>query len=109
MKTKLIMIAALAAAQLTAFSCPARAAELPSEEAAERQPVGEGVEPDRSGAQAPAPALEEAPLSAQALAAREDEPGKRKSTGDKVLTGAAVVLGLGALAVGGLLIAIFVG
>jgi hypothetical protein len=107
MKMKTIMIAALAAAQLSAAAFPARAAELPREEPAAQQRIAEGVEPRLADSQAPAPAVENAPESARALAPREDEPRKRKSTGDKVLTGAAVVLGIGALAVGGLLIAIF--
>ncbi len=104
---KMIMIAALTAAQLTTAAAPARAAEPRREEAAQ-QSVGQAAGPDLADGQAPAPAVETAPESASALAAREDEPRKRKSTGDKVLTGAAVVLGIGALAVGGLLVAIFV-
>lgn len=100
------MIAALAAAQLTAAG-PALAAEPPRDDVSTAQPVGDGVEPGL--AEGPAPAAENAPQSAPTLAAREDEPKKRKSTGDKVLTGAAVVLGIGALAVGGLLVALFVG
>lgn len=104
---KMVMIAALAAAQLPAAAYAAQAAELPREEAAAQQRIGEGVEVNRADEQAPAPAVENAPASARALAAQEDEPRKRKSTGDKVLTGAAVVLGIGALAVGGLLIALF--
>lgn len=105
---KLIIVAALAAAQLPSATVPAQAAEPTSQRSAEPQPVGEGVEPALADKRAPVPSAEEAPASARALAAREDEPRKRKSTGDKVLTGAAVVLGIGALAVGGLLIAIFV-
>ena len=96
---KTTMIAALAAAQLTAAASPALASDRPHEEAAAQQNgVEQGVGPSLADAQSPA------------AAAREDEPRKkkRKSTGDKVLTGAAVVLGVGALAVGGLLIAIFV-
>lgn len=103
---KIVMIAALVAAQLPAAA--AQAAEPPREESAAQPRVGEAVELDRADAQAPAPAVENAPASARALAAQEDEPKKRKSTGDKVLTGAAVILGIGALAVGALLVAIAV-
>jgi len=99
---KMVMIAALAAAQLSAAQ-PAAAAELPGEEAA-TQPArfDKGAEPILDDGQLRA---------ARAAAAEDDEPRKkkRKSTGDKVLTGAAVILGIGALAVGGLLVAIFVG
>ncbi len=105
---KKVMIAALAAGQFTAAACPAQAAGRPAEDPAAQQRIEQGVDLDPAGGQAPAPAVENAPEPASALAAREDEPRKRKSTGDKVLTGAAVVLGIGALAVGGLLVAIFV-
>lgn len=97
---KTTLIAALVAAQLTAAACPARAAERPREEAARFEA---GTELALAGAhESGAP---------QAESGREEEPRKkkRKSTGDKILTGAAVVLGVGALAVGGLLVAIFVG
>jgi hypothetical protein len=103
MKMRTTMIAALAAAQLTAAACPARAADLSGPEAPVQQArfdARAGMNLDDSGA----------PEVEQAESARADEPRKkkRKSTGDKVLTGAAVVLGIGALAVGGLLVAIFV-
>jgi hypothetical protein len=96
---KTTLIAALVAAQLTAAACPARA-ERPQEEAA-RFEAGTDL----------ALADGHASGAAQAEAGQQDEPRKkkRKSTGDKILTGAAVVLGVGALAVGGLLVAIFVG
>lgn len=99
---KMVTIAALVGAQLTAAACPAQAAELPREEAATQQTrFGDGAGLALADAQAPA--------SRRVAAAEEDEPRKkRKSTGDKVLTGAAVILGVGALAVGGLLVAIFV-
>lgn len=102
---KTTMIAALVAAQLSAAATPARATEAPGEEPAAQHRIEESVE--IAAREAPAPAVEDTAKSARALAAREDEPRKRKSTGDKVLTGAAIVLGIGALAVGGLLIAIF--
>ena len=105
---KMMMIAALAAAQLPTAGFAAQAAESPREEAAAKQRAKEDGELDLANAQAPAPAAENAPVSAPALAAQEDEPKKGKSTGDKVLTGAAVILGVGALAVGALLVAIFV-
>ncbi len=105
---KMVMIAALVAAQLSAAAGPAQAAELPAEEAATQQTRVEGVELNFGDRQAPALAVGAAPVPQHAAAAQEDEPRKkRKSTGDKVLTGAAVILGVGALAVGGLLIAIF--
>ena len=102
---KKVMIAALVAAQLPAAAV--QAAEPPREESVAQPRTGEGVDNELANAQAPAPAAEEAPVAAPTLAAEEDEPKKGKSTGDKVLTGAAVILGIGALAVGGLLIAIF--
>ena len=105
---KMLMIAALVAAPLPAAAAPAQAAEAPLEASSAPKPVGDVVELDRAEAQAPAPAAENAPASARALAAQEDEPKKRKSTGDKVLTGAAVILGIAAVAVAGLLIAIAV-
>ncbi|HEX8622723.1 MAG TPA: hypothetical protein VF718_12205 [Allosphingosinicella sp.] len=104
---KMTMIAALAAAQL-AVAVPAQAADMPREEAA-ANPISDGrvgdVVPQQ---QAAALVTAAGPESTRAPTAREDRPRKRKSTGDKVLTGAAVVLGIGALAVGGLLVAIFV-
>ena len=112
---KMMMIAALVAAPLSAAAGPARAAEPPREESAAQQPAapeGDEAATDPAGpgattmertqfadAQAPAPTSD---------AREEDKPGKRKSTGDKVLTGAAVVLGVAALAVTGLLVALFV-
>jgi hypothetical protein len=110
---KSIMIAALVAAPISA-AAPTSAAEPPRDEIATQQDRaitgpggGEGVELSLS--QAPAPALRDgdAPSSAQTAPAQETEGKKRKSTGDKVLTGAAIILGIGALAVGGLLVAIF--
>ena len=105
---KMVMIAALVAAQLPAAA--AQAAELPREESVAQPRTAEGVEGELADAQAPAPApaAEKTPVAAPALAAEEDEPKKGKSTGDKVLTGAAVVLGIAAVAVAGLLVAIFV-
>ncbi len=101
---RMVTIAALAAAQLMAAAAPVQAGDLPREEEA-MQPAraGERVELALADAQAPASEVSDS--------ARENEPvkKKRKSTGDKILTGAAVVLGVGALAVGGLLVAIFVG
>ncbi|HEX8469409.1 MAG TPA: hypothetical protein VF620_16565 [Allosphingosinicella sp.] len=99
---KMAMIAALAAAHLSAAAEPARAAEPPSGEAAAGQTrFDEGKAGLEDG---------HAPVARRVAAAQEDEPRKkkRKSTVDKVLTGAAVILGVGALAVGGLLVAIFV-
>jgi uncharacterized surface anchored protein len=108
---KMVMIAALAAAQVSAAACPARAAELPREKAATQETrFEEGVElrlDDRPG-QALAAGAAPAPLHAAAAQEEEEPRKKRKSTGDKVLTGAAVILGVGALAVGGLLVAFFV-
>ena len=97
---KTTMIAALAAAQLSAAAWPAQAAEQPPKEAAaDPTRVEEGAD------------VEGEDPRAAPRAAAQDEPRKkkRKSIGDKLLTGAAVVLGVGALAVGGLLVAIFVG
>lgn len=106
---KMTMIAALAAAQLSTAGL-AQVAErsrqdLPAAQvsterkdfADDRNQVGirDGVEAEVA--------------DGKAAAAREDRPRKRKSTGDKVLTGAAVILGVGALAVGGLLIALVAG
>jgi hypothetical protein len=122
---KMMMIAALVAAQLSAVASPAQAGELPSEELATQQrglslgseeagTARAGLSPtsmeraDLGDGQTSALRVGGAPVSAQVAAAQEDEPRKRKSTGDKVLTGAAVILGIGALAVGGLLIAVFV-
>lgn len=146
---KMVMIAALVAAQLSAAARPAQAAELPREELATQQhgtfagarlrlPLGgeeagkvraglsltsmertdlaggasrtrfgEGVELNLGDGQALALRVGGAPVSPRVAAAQEDEPKKGKSTGDKVLTGAAVILGIGAVAVGGLLIALF--
>lgn len=103
---KMVMIAALIAAQLPAAA--AQAAEPTRGESVAQPRSGERAEDEPADAQAPAPSAEKAPVAAPALAAEEDEPKKRKSTGDKVLTGAAVILGVGALAVGALLVAIFV-
>jgi hypothetical protein len=103
---KMTMIAALAAAQLSTAGLaqtaePSRrdlTVERGSTERTDfaadrnRAGIGKGVEAEVA--------------DGQAAAAREDRPRKRKSTGDKVLTGAAVILGVGALAVGGLLIAL---
>jgi hypothetical protein len=105
---KIVMIAALAAAQLAAD--PAQAAELPRRETA-AQPAGTLTSMERTDlrdGQTPELLAVGAPESSR-QAAQADEPRKkRKSTGDKVLTGAAVILGIGALAVGGLLVAIAV-
>ncbi len=101
---RMVMIAALAAAQLMAAAAPVQASGLPREE--------ESMQPARAGERAElALADARAPASEASDSDRENEPTKkkRKSTGDKILTGAAVVLGVGALAVGGLLIAIFAG
>ena len=109
---KMILIAALAAAQLTAVALPAQAAELPRKEVEVQRPrFEERVGLDLDDEQGPALAVgaTSAPLHAAASRDEAEKPRKkRKSTGDKVLTGAAVVLGIGALAVGGLLVAIFV-
>lgn len=101
MKMRMVMIAALAA-QLPVAG-PAQASDLPREEAATQQPRFE------KGPQL-AQADREAAAAVRAAAAQPEEPRKKKrrSTGDKVLTGAAIVLGIGAVAVGGLLVAIFV-
>lgn len=111
---KTILIAALAAAQLAIAARPAQAAEVPREGAAfQPERLAEGVELNLEDKRVPALGAGAAPAPLHSAAARdqEEEPRKkkRKSTGDKVLTGAAVVLGIGALAVGGLLVAIFVG
>jgi invasion protein IalB len=102
MKMRIMMIAALAAAQLTAAAAPALAADRSTDEPAAQQPrLDRGAELRLVDGQ---------PAAARTEAAQDEEPRKkkRKSTGDKLLTGAAVVLGIGALAVGGLLVAIFV-
>ncbi|MEO7177913.1 MAG: hypothetical protein ABIW83_03640 [Allosphingosinicella sp.] len=65
------------------------------------QQQGGFAEPSLGGGQAPE--------SSRAAAARDDKPRKHKSTGDKVLTGAVVILGVGALAVGALLVALLAG
>ena len=110
---RLVTIAVLLAAPLTALAPPAKASELPGEAPATQQARFEkDVELKLDGSAAPALAVGAAPAphSAAAQEDRDEEPRKkRKSTGDKVLTGAAVVLGIGALAVGGLLVALFVG
>lgn len=113
---RLLTIAALAAAQLSAAACPAQAADRPGEDPVAQQRglsagarLREDVELNLGDGQATEPRVGSASVSPPAAAAREEEPRKKsKSTGDKVLTGAAVILGVGALAVGGLLIAIFV-
>jgi hypothetical protein len=96
------MVAALAAAQLMAAAAPVQAGDLPREEDA-MQPALAGERVELALADPQAAAERSNPV-------QDDEPRKkkRKSTGDKILTGAAVVLGVGALAVGGLLVAIFV-
>lgn len=116
---KISMIAALAAAQLSAAALPAQAAERAGEDPVTQQRDAsagarfqEDVELNLGDGQAMAPGVGgavESPLAAGAAQQEEAPRKKRKSTGDKVLTGAAVILGVGALAVGGLLIAIFVG
>ena len=110
---KVIMIAALATVQLSAAAHPAQAAELPTDQAAGQQtPLEEGADLELDERRATALAVGAAPAPLRAASAQKEaqEPRKkRKSTGDKVLTGAAVVLGIGALAVGGLLVALFVG
>jgi hypothetical protein len=105
---KMVTIAALAAAQLSAAAWPAQGAELPAGEvAAQRRGLEEGIELSLRDEQTPASQAAAAPVTPRGEAAQEDEPRKKhKSTGDKVLTGAAVILGIGALAVGGLLIAL---
>ena len=103
---KMVTIAALAAAQLP-FA--AQAAELPREERTRQEPGSALETPARISGDGEALRAVSADESPRAAAPREDRPRKRKSTGDKILTGAAVVLGVGALAVGGLLVAIFVG
>jgi hypothetical protein len=118
MKMKIIMIAALVAVQLPATVSPTQAAELPSGSSMERTDPADGrsragiaevAEINLGDAQAQVLRAGSAAESSQEATAREDRSRKRKSTGDKVLTGAAVILGVGALAVGGLLVAIFVG
>ena len=102
---KTTMIAALAAAQLTAAAAtPALAAETPP-----RQPSAQQDRFDRGAEDRLAETRPLAEERAEAAPDKEVREKKRKSTGDKVLTGVAVVLGIGALAVGGLLVAIFVG
>ncbi|HEX9965325.1 MAG TPA: hypothetical protein VGB04_10130 [Allosphingosinicella sp.] len=103
---RLVTIAALAAAQLPVA---AQSAELPREERTRQAPGAAADTSVRISGEEEALRAVSAAESPQAAAAREDRPRKRKSTGDKILTGAAVVLGIGALAVGGLLVAIFVG
>jgi hypothetical protein len=108
---KSIMIAVLVAATLSGVATAVSGAELPREESATPKVddaaaprVRESVELSYVEAQA----VGDAPSSAQAAPAQDTEGKKRKSTGDKVLTGAAVILGIGAVAVGGLLAAIFI-
>ncbi|MEA3010760.1 MAG: hypothetical protein QOJ91_2452 [Sphingomonadales bacterium] len=101
---KMTMIAALAAAQLStagwAQSAEPLRKELPAEQGSTaRKDFADGQTGIREGVGANL-------ADGKTAAAREDRPRKRKSTGDKVLTGAAVILGVGALAVGGLLIAL---
>ncbi|HYI40092.1 MAG TPA: hypothetical protein VE053_07225 [Allosphingosinicella sp.] len=104
------IIAALVAAQLS--TVPAQAAERQPEQSALQGRVPLAQEPSHlpAGDETAIPARAgDAPAATRAEDGREDRPRKGKSTGDKVLTGAAVILGIGAVAVGGLLIAIFVG
>ena len=103
---KTIVIGALIAVPLAAAQ-PALAAEPTLDQpAAQQRGLEEGEQ--LSLGEAPAPAAAEA--APREEAPRQEAPRKKhKSTGDKVLTGAAVILGIGALAVGGLLVAIFVG
>lgn len=90
---KKVMIAAFTVASLSTAATATQPVGLPSEPIAAAQ-SGHGSEAQESpGAAAPRD---------------EVKPRKRRSTGDKVLTGAAVILSVGALAVGGLLVAIFV-
>ncbi len=109
---KLIMVAALVAAPLPLATVPADAAGLSRGEAeTEQRRVEERIERNLDGRPGPALAGAASPASLHSAAAQENEEKprkKRKSTGDKVLTGAAVILGVGALAVGGLLVAFFV-
>ncbi|MGZ8285037.1 MAG: hypothetical protein ACXW27_01845 [Allosphingosinicella sp.] len=112
---KTVMIAALAAAQLPAAGASAQAAERQGEDLVAQQRgasaggrLREDVELNLGDGQAAGPRVGSASASPAAAAQEEEPRKKRKSTGDKVLTGAAVVLGIGALAVGGLLVAIFV-
>ena len=74
---------------------------------ASRTRFGEGVELGLSEGEAPALRIGGSPLSPVKAVADENEE-KRSSTGDKVLTGAAIVLAVGAVAVGALLVAVFV-
>ena len=113
---KKLMIAALVAAQLMAAAAPAQAADLPLEEPAtqrrgddEPPRLREDLELSLRDGQATDAQVGSAPESPRVAAAQQDEPRKKgKSTGDKVLTGAAVILGVGAVAVGALLVALFV-
>ncbi|HEX8574377.1 MAG TPA: hypothetical protein VF759_16680 [Allosphingosinicella sp.] len=110
------MIAALVAAQLAAVAGPARAAEPSDATPATEQSdapgearLQEDSELSLGGGAAAETQLASAEEAQPADSDRPDKPRKKgKSTGDKVLTGAAVILGVGALAVGGLLVAIFV-
>lgn len=114
---KMMMIAALVAAQVSVVASPAQAAERTGGDLVTQQPgasagarLGEDVELTLRDGQTPEPRIDTASESPRAATAQEAEPRKkRKSTGDKVLTGAAVILGVGALAVGGLLVALFAG
>ena len=117
---RIAMIAALAAAQLSIAVPSARAADLPCAEtkgpeacpslslaSMESAGIAEAENRGLGAEDSPAPAsVGDTQPSPQAAAAEQDGK-KRKGTGDKVLTGVAVVLGVGALAVGGLLAAIF--
>lgn len=112
---KIVMMAALVAAQLAAAAGPTQAAELARVETAAQERtsfpgerLGQEVELSLADGRSQPPRIDGAGVSARGDTAREDRPRKGKSTGDKVLTGAAVILGVGALAVGGLLVAIFV-
>jgi hypothetical protein len=107
-------IAALVAAQIWAVAGPAQATEpLRHEPEAQQSAPERGNLADRGSRDRIGQGLDLALADRQAAespqeAGAQDQPRKRKSTGDKLLTGAAVILGVGALAVGGLLIAIFV-
>lgn len=89
---KMAMMATLTASPLPAAAGP------PSERPARQTGLeGEHVPRPRSASTSELP---------KAGAVQPDEPRKEgKSTGDKILTGAAVVLGVGALAAGGPLVA----
>jgi hypothetical protein len=111
---KVMMIAALVAAQLPAAAGLAQTSEpsrgdVTAQDQGSRQARSEkGVDLALADGQAAELRDGGEPASPQAESAQPDKPKKHKSTGEKVLTGAAVVLGVGALAVGALLVAIFV-